>query len=188
MIIITKDQLQTPDHFEQTELFDPEKYFKKIQRTSFIGQVIILVISLLLACGLFAQPSIKHDIVKPEENSATENETKFINFRTTAKGDQITSTWIVNLEKEECMYVLQKTKDGATYINVGVVKAMPTSSRLCYTVNDEKPMKGIWYYRAMKSTQGELISFSPLMCVLSKVERNDEVRDFTSNWTVKSAE
>ena len=158
--------------------FNHEKQMKRIQRTSVIGQLIMLLICMLAAIGLFAQPSSRYEESKKKMKLSEMLAVGDIqSFKVLIKNGNISLNWTMNKTKESCLFVIQKTRDGANYTTVGYMKGEPSEKKLCYSFPDEKPVKGVSYYRVKKISADDSTEYTGLVKVFSNRENVDDVAD-----------
>ncbi|MES2678375.1 MAG: T9SS type A sorting domain-containing protein [Bacteroidota bacterium] len=96
---------------------------------------------------------------------------ELVDFAATPEENKVTLRWNTSSEKNNAGFEIEKTKDGAQFETVALVKgAGNSSSSLHYSSEDLQPYRGLSYYRLKQSDHSGKITYSRLAAVYYDVE------------------
>ena len=167
---------------EPDEKFDQEKYVRHIERTSLIGQMVILLITLFAAMGLFAQPQQK-------KQDPAEPVSSIVDFHKTMENGAAKFVWIAEEDSLPCIFQLQKSKYGSIFKTIANISMRATEKKMRFAFIDDRLTKGLYYYRIKKINPDERIEVSSILQVYSASDNeDDELGEIYSSATITPVE
>ena len=107
---------------------------------------------------------------------------KLLSFDAKLKNDKVYSNWQTTNEQNTASFSLERSINSVQYLFVGSVNAFNTSGDHTYSFIDQKPLKGISYYRLKSLDVDGKFSYSSIRKIINNKEQvlkifPDPVRD-----------
>ena len=175
------------DPDDRIEYFDHEKFMRKIRRTSLIGQTIMLVITLLAAISLFAAGTGGEGAEIKSTVKNIPDEKGIGDFSAELKEGKVMISWIAGTMEEQGMFLIQKSRDGASFSTIGFMKGETSDKPVKFSYKDDKPAKGISYYRIKTIGQDDRVGYSMLQRINCPFEKDNGILDLITGGTIEAS-
>jgi hypothetical protein len=121
---------------------------------------------LLLTSAAMAQdaPTLQREI------PAADNQPKMNihNYSTTYNSGKVFVSWTSKNETADCLYIIERSKDGYGFESVGIKEGIGSEIELYYSWIDKNPPAGFAYYRVKKITRDGTQMYSAVNAVINQ--------------------
>lgn len=90
------------------------------------------------------------------------------NYNTTYNSGKVFVSWTSKNEAADCLYIVERSTDGAAFESVGIKEGVGSELELYYSWIDKNPPAGFAYYRVKKITRDGLQLFSSVNAVINQ--------------------
>lgn len=126
----------------------------------------IAAFALLIAQSVSAQEM-------PERNQGIPNadnmpKMNIYNYNTTYNSGKVFVSWTSKNETADCLYIVERSKDGASFESVGIKEGVGSELELYYSWIDKNPPAGFAYYRVKKITRDGMQLYSSVNAIINQ--------------------
>ncbi len=161
--------------------FNSEMYMKHIRRTSLLGQLIIILITLLVAGSAFAQDGKKSK--RNKKNFLGNNVSSIHFFKKQMYDNTAFFTWTCIEDSMPYKLLIQKSRNGADFKTVYAYAVDSYDKKMKFSCLDQNLAQGLSYYRVTKIREDAKIEFSPLIQIFSSTENDDGLAEYPASAT-----
>ena len=90
------------------------------------------------------------------------------NYQAVYNSGKVFLSWTSKNEPEDCIYIVERSSDGAKFESVGVKEGIGADIELYYSWIDSKPPAGFGYYRVKKITKEGQQMFSTVNTIINQ--------------------
>lgn len=94
--------------------------------------------------------------------------TNIYNYNTTYNSGKVFVSWTSKNEAADCLYIVERSSDGAAYESVGIKEGVGSELELYYSWIDKNPPAGFAYYRVKKITRDGMQLYSAVNAVINQ--------------------
>ncbi len=98
-----------------------------------------------------------------------------VSFEAIKQSGKVLLKWLTENELGTDKYIVERSADGITYINIGTINAFNNSSSNAYSLTDMQPVGGLNYYRLKMFNKDATFLYSPIR----KINFNNQGDDIT---------
>ncbi|MFM1745658.1 MAG: hypothetical protein RLZZ630_1595 [Bacteroidota bacterium] len=90
------------------------------------------------------------------------------NYNTAYNSGKVFVSWTSKNETADCLYIVERSSDGAAFESVGIKEGVGSELELYYSWIDKNPPAGFAYYRVKKITRDGLQLYSSVNAVINQ--------------------
>ena len=149
----------------------PKRYFNRDEqqgstfRFLFLVEAIVFLILVAAAGTSIAQTVPQKQMTAAPDNQALMN---IYNYNTVYNSGKVFVSWTSKDEPEDCVYIVERSKDGREFQSVGVKEGIGAEIELYYSWIDQTPPAGFSYYRVKKITKEGSQLYSAVNSVINQ--------------------
>lgn len=150
---------------------NPKRYYNRDGQNGsafkflFLVEIIAFLILVAAAGSAAAQSKDNNPMVSA---SIEQKELNIHNYQTVYNSGKVFLSWTSKNEPEDCIYIVERSADGAHFESVGVKEGIGADIELYYSWIDSKPPAGFGYYRVKKITKEGMQLFSTVNTIINQ--------------------
>lgn len=126
----------------------------------------LVAFALLIAQGASAQEApVRTQSIPGADNMPKMN---IYNYNTSYNSGKVFVSWTSKNETADCLYIVERSSDGAAFESVGIKEGVGSELELYYSWIDKNPPAGFAYYRVKKITRDGLQLYSSVNAVINQ--------------------
>ena len=90
------------------------------------------------------------------------------NYNTTYNSGKVFVSWTSKNETADCLYIVERSADGAAFESVGIKEGVGSELELYYSWIDKNPPAGFAYYRVKKITRDGTQLYSSVNAIINQ--------------------
>ena len=140
----------------------PKRYFNRDEQQGstfkylFLIETIVFFLLMAAAGSTMAQTNEKNPMVAATDMA----QFNIYNYNTVFNSGKVFLSWTSKNETEDCVYVVERSKNGIEFQSVGVKEGIGAEIELYYSWIDQTPPAGFSFYRVKKVTKVNFSSVS----------------------------
>ena len=150
---------------------NPKRYYNRDGQNGsafkflFLVEIIAFLILVSVAGSAMAQSKENNPMVSA---AMEQKELNIHNYQAVYNSGKVFLSWTSKNEPEDCIYIVERSGDGARFESVGVKEGIGADIELYYSWIDKKPPAGFGYYRVKKITKEGLQMFSSVNTIINQ--------------------
>lgn len=165
-----KPQNTRPERAHQSEQTTHHMYTPspnasmKTIRTQMMAFATAMLLSISSAVSAQDSPTLQREI------PAADNQPKMNihNYTATYNSGKVFVSWTSKNETADCLYIVERSKDGYGFESVGIKEGIGSEIELYYSWIDKNPPAGFAYYRVKKITRDGTQMYSAVNAVINQ--------------------
>ena len=170
----TNESMENYDMIRENRMLmyaNPKRYYNRdgqdgsAFRFLFLIEIIAFLILVATTGGAMAQSQEKNPMVAA---AIEQQELNIHNYQAVYNSGKVFLSWTSKNEPEDCIYIVERSGDGAKFESVGVKEGVGADIELYYSWIDSKPPAGFGYYRIKKITKEGQQLFSSVNTIINQ--------------------
>jgi hypothetical protein len=166
----TNLQITRPERVNQSEQTTYNMYTSsptasmKTIRTQMMALATAMLLTISSAVSAQDSPTLQREI------PAADNQPKMNihNYTATYNSGKVFVSWTSKNETADCLYIIERSKDGYGFESVGIKEGIGSEIELYYSWIDKNPPAGFAYYRVKKITRDGTQMYSAVNAVINQ--------------------
>ena len=156
---MTNESMENYEMIKQYRMMmysSPKRYYNRegkdgsAFRFLFLVEVVVFLLLVAATGGAMAQTKENNTIAMA---AIEQQELNIHNYQAIYNSGKVFESWTSKNEQEDCIYIVERSGDGASFESVGVKEGIGSDIELYYSWIDAKPPTGFGYYRIKKITK-----------------------------------